>query len=104
MIQIKKGLYTINDINQKKNNFINDNKNSILDAFMGKTKDKDLFSLILSIRNRLNELDYIKKNMIQKEEENYLDSIKVIGHNPYVNKESIKETIRKSLFGLKSFE
>ena len=104
LIQIKKGLYTINDINQKKNNFINDNKNSILDAFMGKTKDKDLFSLILSIRNRLNELDYIKKNMIQKEEENYLDSIKVIGHNPYVNKESIKETIRKSLFGLKSFE
>ena len=104
LIQIKKGLYTIDDINHKKNNFINDNKNSILDAFMGKTKDKDLFSLILSIRNRLNELDYIKKNMIQKEEENYLDSIKVIGHNPYVNKESIKETIRKSLFGLKSFE
>lgn len=104
LIQIKKGLYTIDDINQKKNNFINDNKNSILDAFMGKTKDKDLFNLILSIRNRLNELDYIKKNMIQKEKENYLDSIKVIGHNPYVNKESIKEIIRKSLFGLKPFE
>jgi len=104
LIQIKKGLYTINDINQKKNNFINDNKSSILDAFMGKTKDKDLFNLILSIRNRLNELDYIKKNMIQKEKENYLDSIKVIGHNPYVNKESIKEIIRKSLFGLKPFE
>jgi len=104
LIQIKKGLYTIDDINQKKNNFINDNKNSILDAFMGKTKDKDLFSLILRIRNRLNELDYIKKNMIQKEKENYLDSIKVIGHNPYVNKESIKEIIRKSLFGLKPFE
>ena len=104
LIQIKKGLYTIDDINQKKNNFINDNKNSILDAFMGKTKDKDLFNLILSIRNRLNELDYIKKNMIQKETENYLDSIKVIGHNPYANKESIKEIIRKSLFGLKPFE
>ena len=104
LIQIKKGLYTIDDINQKKNNFINDNKNSILDAFMGKTKDKDLFNLILSIRNRLNELDYIKKNMIQKEKENYLDSIKVIGHNPYANKESIKEIIRKSLFGLKPFE
>jgi len=104
LIQIKKGLYTIDDINQKKKNFINDNKNSILDAFMGKTKDKDLFSLILRIRNRLNELDYIKKNMIQKEKENYLDSIKVIGHNPYVNKESIKEIIRKSLFGLKPFE
>ena len=103
LIQIKKGLYTIDDINQKKN-FINNNKNSILDAFMGKTKDKDLFSLILSIRNRLIELDYIKKNMIQKEKENYLDSIKVIGHNQYVNKESIKEVIRKSLFGLKPLE
>jgi hypothetical protein len=104
LIQIKKGLYTIDDINHKKNNFINDNKNSILEAFMGKTKDKDLFSLILSIRNRLNELDYIKRNMIQKEKENYMDSIKVIGQNQYINKESIKETIRKSLFGLKAFE
>ena len=104
LIQIKKGLYTIDDINHKKNNFINDNKNSILDAFMGKTKDKDLFSLILSIRNRLYELDNIKRNMIQKEKENYLDSIKAIGQNQYVNKESIKETIRKSLFGLKAFE
>ena len=100
LIQIKKGLYSIGDnINQNSNNFIKENKNNILNAFMGKTKDKDLFSLILSIRNRLLELDDIKKNLIQKEKDNYIDSLKFISNNAFIDKMSIKEIIKKSLFG-----
>ena len=100
LIQIKKGLYSIEDsINHKKVNFINENKNSILDAFMGKTKDKDLFSLILSIRNRLIELEAIKKKIIEKEKENYLDSLKFMGNNSYYDKFSFKEIVKRALFG-----
>ena len=101
--QIKKGLYSLED-NQKKNNFLNENKKSILNAFIGKTKDKDILDLILRIRNRLIDLETIKKNIINKEKENYLDMIKVIGKNSYNKNSSNKEIIRKSLFGLKPFE
>ena len=101
--QIKKGLYSLED-NQKKNNFLNENKKSILNAFIGKTKDKDILDLILRIRNRLIDLETIKKNIINKEKENYLDMIKVIGKNSYNKNSAIKEIIRKSLFGLKPFE
>ena len=101
--QIKKGLYSLED-NQKKNNFLNENKKSILNAFIGKTKDKDILDLILRIRNRLIDLETIKKNIINKEKENYLDMIKVIGKNSYNKNSANKEIIRKSLFGLKPFE
>ena len=101
--QIKKGLYSLED-NQKKNNFLNENKKSILNAFIGKTKDKDILDLILRIRNRLIDLETIKKNIINNEKENYLDMIKVIGKNSYNKNSAIKEIIRKSLFGLKPFE
>ena len=108
LIQIKKGLYSIgdnlNNLNRNSNNFINENKNNILDAFMGKSKDKDLFSLILSIRNRLISLNALKKKMIQKEKENYLDSIKFISNNAFIDKMPIKELIKKSLFGFTQFD
>ena len=105
LIQIKKGIYSIGDnFNQKNINFIKENKNSILNAFMGKTKDKDLFSLILSIRKRLIDLGNIKKNIIKKEKENYIDSLKFIGNNSYIDKMLVKELIKKSLFGVTQFE
>ena len=105
LIQIKKGLYSIGDnINENSNNFIKENKNNILNAFMGKTKDKDLFSLILSIRNRLLELDDIKKKLIQKEKDNYIDSLKFLSNNAFIDKMSIKEIIKKSLFGFTQFD
>ena len=105
LIQIKKGLYSIGDsLNQKNNNFIKDNKNSILNAFMGKAKDKDLFSLILSIRKRLIDLETIKKIIIQKEKENYNDSLKFIGNNSYIDKILVKELIKRSLFGATQLE
>ena len=105
LIQIKKGIYSIGDnFNQKNKNFIKENTNSILNAFMGKTKDKDLFNLILSIRQRLIDLDNIKKNLIEKEKENYNDSLKFIGNNSYIDKTLVKELIKQSLFGIKHFE
>jgi hypothetical protein len=105
LIQIKKGLYSIGDnLSTKKTNFINDNKISILNAFMGKTKDKDLFNLILSIRNRLIDLNILKNKIIQKEKENYLDSLKFIGNNSYFDKKPIKEIIKKALFGIDQIE
>ena len=105
--QIKKGLYSIGDninTNQNNKNFINENKNNILNAFMGKAKDKDLFSLILSIRNRLIDLDIIKKHIIEKEKENYLESLKFIGNNYFIEKMPFKELIKKSLFGFTQFD
>ena len=105
LIQIKKGLYSIGDnLSPKKTNFINDNKISILNAFIGKTKDKDLFNLILSIRNRLIDLNILKNKIIQKEKENYLDSLKFIGNNSYFDKKPIKEIIKKALFGIDQIE
>ena len=105
LIQIKKGLYSIGDnFNRNNNNFIKENKNNILNAFIGKTKDKDLFSLILSIRNRLVCLNDIKKKLIEKEKENYLDSIKFISNNAYIDKMPVKELIKKSLFGFTQFD
>jgi hypothetical protein len=105
LIQIKKGLYSIGDnLNRNNNNFIKENKNNILNAFIGKTKDKDLFSLILSIRNRLVCLNDIKKKLIEKEKENYLDSIKFISNNAYIDKMPVKELIKKSLFGFTQFD
>ena len=105
LIQIKKGLYSIGDnLNRNNNNFIKENKNNILNAFIGKAKDKDLFSLILSIRNRLVSLNDIKKKLIEKEKENYLDSIKFISNNAYIDKMPVKELIKKSLFGFTQFD
>ena len=101
LIQIKKGLYSIE---QKNKNFIKENQNSILNAFMGKANDKDLFSLILIIRKRLMDLDVIKKNIIKKEKENYLDSMKFIGNSSYIDKMLVKDLIKKALFGFAQFE
>ncbi len=42
--------------------------------------------------------------MIQKEKENYLDSIKFISNNAYIDKMPIKELIKKSLFGFTQFD
>ena len=105
--KIKKGLYSLGDninINQNNKNFINENKNNILNAFMGKAKNKDLFSLILSIRNRLIDLDIIKKHIIEKEKENYSESLKFIGNNYFIEKMPFKELIKKSLFGFTQFD
>ena len=44
--------------------FIKENQGSILDAFIGNSKNKDFFSFILKIRNRLNQLEVIIANLI----------------------------------------
>ena len=54
---IKKGLYN-------SDKFVKENQGSILDAFIGNSKNKDFFSFILKIRNRLNQLEIIIKNPI----------------------------------------
>ena len=99
LIQIKKGLYS-----DGKNNFIKKNEKSILEAFIGRSKNKDQFNLILNIRNRLIELEKFKNQLIQKEKENYLESLKFIGNNThFVENLSNKELIKRALFG-KTFD
>ena len=95
---IKKALYGHNNTN-----FVKENKSSIIEAFMGKTKNKDLFGLILNITKRLHEIDTNKKNLINKEKEYFLERVKNSEEN---NTESLdylynKELIKNCLFGNK---
>lgn len=98
---IKKALYSEN--NDKNGTFLKDNKISIIEAFMGKTKNKDFFGLILNINNRLKEIEKSKISIINKEKEYYLERIK---NNNGINTETLdyynnKEMIKKCLFGNK---
>ena len=95
---IKKALYNNNV------GFLKDNKISIIEAFMGKTKNKDFFGLILNITNRLHEIEKTKKSMINKEKEYFLERIK--NNNANNNTQTLdyiynKELIKNGLFGNK---
>ena len=98
--QIKKGLYN-------SDNFIKDNQTSILDAFMCNTKNKDFFSFILKIKNRLNQLDEIIDNLIKNEKDFYIEQIKKINNSNSTNFDNTfnnnynKDIIKRSLFGEK---
>ena len=95
---IKKGLYNIDS-------FVKDNQTSILDSFMCSTKNKDFFSFILKIKNRLNQLDQIIDNLIKTEKDFYIEQSKKISNsnnNKYDNNiinNYNKDIIKKSLFG-----
>ena len=92
---IKKGLYN-------SDKFIKENQASILDAFIGNSKNKDFFSFILNIRNRLNQLEVIITNLIKKEKDYYIEQIQK--YNSATKNFDInfyKEVIKKSLFGEK---
>ena len=94
LVQIKKGLYF------DENNIIKKNEKSILEAFIGRAKNKDEFNLILNLRNRLIELEKFKNQLIQNEKETYLDRLKFIANNRhYVDNLSNKELIKRALFG-----
>ena len=95
---IKKALYSHNN-----SSFVKENKISIIEAFLGKTKNKDFFGLILNITKRLNEIEENKKSLINKEKENFSENIKNVDAN---NKETLdyiykKELIKNCLFGHK---
>ena len=97
MEHIKKGLYN-------SDNFVKDNQISILDAFMCNTKNKDFFSFILKIKNRLNQISKIIDNLIKNEKDFYLEQIKKINNastNNFDNNYYNKDIIKKSLFGEK---
>ena len=97
MEHIKKGLYN-------SDNFVKDNQTSILDAFMCNTKNKDFFSFILKIKNRLNQLDGIISNLIKTEKDFYLEQIKKINNSnnsKNFDNNFNKDIIKKSLFGEK---
>ena len=97
MEHIKKGLYN-------SDSFVKDNQASILDAFMCNTKNKDFFSFILKIKNRLNQLDKIIQNLIKNEKDFYLEQIKKINNNSdskNFDNNFNKDIIKKSLFGEK---
>ena len=92
---IKKGLYN-------SDKFIKENQASILDAFIGNSKNKDFFSFILKIRNRLNQLEVIITNLIKKEKDFYIEQIEK--YNSATKNFDInfyKDVIKKSLFGEK---
>ena len=92
---IKKGLYN-------SDKFIKENQGSILDAFIGNSKNKDFFSFILKIRNRLNQLEVIITNLIKKEKDYYIEQIQK--YNSTTENFDInfyKDVIKKSLFGEK---
>ena len=95
---IKKALYNDENI------FQYENKTSIIDAFIGKTKNKDMFELIIKITKRLYEIEQKMKNMIKKEKENYLEYYN--NNNKGSRTQSInyvyhKEMIKRCLFGNK---
>ena len=95
----KAALYSNN-----KTDFIKENKISIIEAFMGKTKNKDLFELILNITKRLHEIDVNKKAMINKEKEYFIERLK--DYNANNNTQTLdyiynKELIKNCLFGNK---
>jgi hypothetical protein len=96
LMQIKKGLY-----NSEK--FIEENQNSILDAFMCSTKNRDFFSFILKVNNRLSQLEKIIYNTIQKEKENFNEQIKKINNSGNKNFDTnfYRDVVKKSLFGEK---
>ena len=94
---IKKALYNDENI------FQYENKTSIIDAFILKAKNKDMFELIIKITKRLYEIEQKMKNMIKKEKENYLEyynNMKGLSSqsNNYVYH---KEMIKRCLFGNK---
>ena len=92
---IKKGLYN-------SDKFVKENQGSILDAFIGNSKNKDFFSFILKIRNRLNQLEVIISNLIKKEKDYYIEQIQK--YNSATKNFDInfyKDVIKKSLFGEK---
>ena len=92
---IKKGLYN-------SDKFIKENQGSILDAFIGNSKNKDFFSFILKIRNRLNQLGAIITNLIKKEKDFYIEQLQK--YNSTTKNFDInfyKDVIKKSLFGEK---
>ena len=94
---IKKALYNDENI------FQYENKTSIIDAFIGKTKNKDLFELIIKITKRLYEIEQNMKNMIKKEKENYLEYYNSMKGNrsQSINYVYHKEMIKRCLFGNK---
>ena len=96
MEHIKKGLYN-------SDNFVKNNQTSILDAFMCNTKNKDFFSFILKIKNRLNQLDIIINNLIKNEKDFYFEQIKKINNSTSKNFDNNfnRDIIKKSLFGEK---
>jgi hypothetical protein len=95
---IKQGLYN-------SDSFDKDNQTSILDAFMCNTKNKDFFSFILKIKNRLNQLDQIIDDLKKNEKEFYIEQSKKINNsnnNNYdntINNLYNKDIIKRSLFG-----
>ena len=92
---IKKGLYN-------SDKFVKENQGSILDAFIGNSKNKDFFSFILKIRNRLNQLEVIIKNLIKKEKDYYIEQIqKYNSDTKNFDINFYKDVIKKSLFGEK---
>ena len=93
---IKKALYS-------NNNFVKENKISIIEAFMGKTKNKELFGLILNITKRLHEIEQSKKALINKEKEYFIERIKNNNGNNAQTLDYIrnKELIKNCLFGSK---
>ena len=94
---IKKALYNDENI------FQYESKTSIIDAFIGKTKKKDLFELIIKITKRLYEIEQNMKNMIKKEKENYLEYYNSMKGNrsQSINYVYHKEMIKRCLFGNK---
>ena len=92
---IKKGLYN-------GDKFIKENQTSILDAFIGNSKNKDFFSFILNIRNRLNQIEEIITNLIKKEKDYYIEQIqKYNSSTKNFDINFYKDVIKKSLFGEK---
>ena len=95
---IKKGIYNCDK-------FVKDNQNSILDTFLCNTKNKDFFSFILKIKNRLSQLDQIIDTLKKKEKEFYIEQSKKINNNINNNNNfdnnNNKDIIKKSLFGEK---
>ena len=95
---IKKGLYN-------SDNFVKENQASILDAFMCSTKNKDFFSFILKIKNRLNELDKIIEDLIKTQKDLYYEQINKMNNaedNGPKNYDNFnKDIVKKCLFGEK---
>ena len=93
---IKKALYGNNN-----HSFLNHKRYSIIDAFMGKTKNKELFELIINITKRLEEIEKTKKSMMKREKDNYIGKFKNSGINQTNNYLYNKELIKNCLFGNK---
>ena len=102
--KIRKGIYT--NSNENERNIIrsksrNNRRPSVLEAFMMKTENKDIFNVILDIKNRLFELQKIKESMYDAIKENYLAQIKFL-EIPTGDNGKIKDNIKKALFGTKT--